>query len=289
VNGIVSRMYSQISDFQNRKEEAVKEFELVVNGLTAFFILWRSSHQGTSGIDHKHRDIFISEAVPGIRNFYGSDFLTAKKVLGHYRTVLESENLTDLPTWIGKLKDNQTYAESKPMTRLMLLLSMDKTIPDTENPGLLKESRQSLTSPLNLNYYNYLKTIEHIAPQTPSGDWDRSIYENDRLIHTIGNLTILPSQENASFSNKSWRVKAMLFQVLAETDPARQSELKAQAIAEGLSESVFPVDSFDTRPTLPFAAALTNQEIHWNRELINKRTENLGTIIFKRCKEWLST
>ena len=87
--------------------------------------------------------------------------------------------------------------------------------------GIESELRSSLAEtqavPGNL-------TIEHVMPQgwrqnwqrpTHSGDLSRVEGTRDRLIHSVGNLTLVTGRLNASLSNYSWAQKRQRFQTFS--------------------------------------------------------------------------
>lgn len=62
------------------------------------------------------------------------------------------------------------------------------------------------------NYENSDKSIEHIIPQTPTIEWNVKSGENYpgeilERIHSLSNLTLLPSAVNASLGNSPWLTK----------------------------------------------------------------------------------
>jgi hypothetical protein len=63
------------------------------------------------------------------------------------------------------------------------------------------------------NYEDSDKSIEHIIPQTPTAEWGVSpgdVYPQEirERLHSLSNLTLLPSTVNASLGNRRWQEKS---------------------------------------------------------------------------------
>lgn len=285
---LLSKFYSYCRNKEGNKEKEINEFEKVIKIVTSFFILWRSSHDGTSGIDNKHRALFI-ENYGNSQTYDDSNKMDSKTVKDFYKTILAEQGLNNLDKWLEKLVANSSYKESKPMTRFMLLLSQEETEADKEKPGFVKEGRVNLQTFLTTECFNYLKTIEHIAPQTKTDSWDDTIYANEETIHTLGNLALLPIKENASLSNRSWEDKSTLFEILSTENLNEAEKLKSIAIKKGLKEELYIIKDIKNKPYLPSYKSLSNSEIKWDSEFINERTRNLGKYIFAKLDSWVSS
>ena len=80
---------------------------------------------------------------------------------------------------------------------------------------------------LTTSWYDAELSLEHIAPQRREVDdntFDNDLYREGR-IQRIGNLTLLPKEENQTLSNMSWEKKRKYFEVFSNRDPEERRKL----------------------------------------------------------------
>lgn len=282
---ILTRIYYQVKGKANI--ESQKNVSDTLNCLIGFFILWRGSKPNTSGIDNIHRNIFIdSEISEDLKNFKDEKTIQSKNIIDYYKKCWLAEEINE-HSWIEKVSVNEIYEISKPLTKLMLLISMENTGHDENQLGLIKKIRPSGDSILSTKYYEELKTIEHIAPQTKNRHWNTDLYEGN-LIHTLGNLTLLPRETNSSLSDRPWSDKVFLFKCLSCKNYEEHPELKKEALVRGMSEDLQPLKRFSETLRMDHLLPLAKESIVWDAEFVKKRSKNLAKIIYDTCMKWLT-
>ncbi|WOB43537.1 DUF262 domain-containing protein [Thermoleptolyngbya oregonensis NK1-22] len=292
---VLSRFYSKVLHERDSNENilgSVQEFISALKVTTAFYTIWRSS-LSNSGLDDVYRDLLAKE----ICWEKGNERLTAKFLSEYFQGKLAERGIGNRVDWLNKAKSFLRYDESKVVCKFSLFVTAEDTIPDPDCPGLMKEGLPGSTPEyLTPEKWNSpeLSTIEHIAPQKnqSSNDlsqWDDSLYEDDNY-QRIGNLTLLPVDVNSSLSNKGWIEKFIYYQHLSQKDPDRLAELTSQAQERGINLSDQAIklltNSSHNSHILPIVEL--GSEKAWDKELVEKRSERICSILWERLYSWLS-
>ena len=126
-------------------------------------------------------------------------------------------------------------------------------------------------------------TIEHIAPQKEDAQnpWHDSLDDED-LIDSVGNLTILPKPANSSAGNKSWDTKKKLYKVLCQENNRKKKEMIEDGSIPG-KEQIFLESEY-----LGFLKPLT-QVKEWNSDFIEQRSRNILSNVWDEFYPWLNT
>ena len=265
-----------------------------IKACTAFFVLWRAAHLTTSGIDNEYRDLmksgFPSVGLKPLSRASGS--LESVDNLKHaFRVTLankiaggEVSSLRD--SWISSASKIPLYENTKALSKFLLLCAYDDTCSNSQSPGMLEKAAMGSNPMLSWHKWKLFSsdnlenkfTIEHVAPQTISSNWDESL--NDKvLVNTIGNLTILPANINSSVGNSSFVAKKAFFLSLCEENARLRQESsgelpeKQQALLNGAHY-------------LGFLQSITEVE-KWNSSLIKKRSENILSHAWVVLYSWL--
>ncbi len=137
----------------------------------------------------------------------------------------------DCDSWVEQVKTRQLYDERE-LTRVLLLLASHHAIPagvtGLTKAGAIADSTDMLR-PERWEADDRLQTIEHVAPQTPKrvGDtWAADLYTDNGFVHRIGNLVLLPGEENSWISNRPWSEKKAITRLSRQstwTRPRRYS------------------------------------------------------------------
>jgi uncharacterized protein with ParB-like and HNH nuclease domain len=93
-------------------------------------------------------------------------------------------------------------------------------------------------------------TIEHIRPQNPASeqDWQVLPSENEEIIHTFGNLTLLSAKLNTTISNGAFSKK--------RPEIAKQSKLRLNTYFQDFSDrDIWDIDKINTRTEALFNIA----------------------------------
>lgn len=294
---VLSRFYALAithqSNYENKKEEIVKEaennFVTACQVVAAFFTLWRSALPN-AGLDNIYRNLL--QGKMSWKN--GNSQVTIENLKTHFKNALEEKGINTKETWKNKALNYLRYDNVQKVCRFALFITSNDTIEDRSELGLMKiGTLGSSPSYLELSKWisDDLKSLEHIAPQTPTlgATWDQALYENDDY-EKIGNLTLLPMPINISASNKGWIEKWIYYRHLAETDPDKLAELTQEANNYGvtLNDSTIKLltqasHAHHIKPIVEIGA--TGK---WNSDFVNKRTERICNILWERMNGWLT-
>ncbi len=287
-----------LSRFTNKESD---EFVGVIKAITAFFVLWRSARQGTAGIDNCYRKL-MREGVdlPVIRDKDGIDQRQAK--IPAFNRVNNSDiSLKDLQSafkyflykkatdkieihsrkiWLSRLKNVEIYNASKDVCKFLLITAFDGVVSDSDNEGCVKKARDGVANTLNRGFhYQLFESIEHIFSQA-----NNQSNISDEKKQTLGNLTLLPKINNASISNRTLKDKSCIFKALCSQTQEEQDEILREC---GVPFNQNTKHIISESQHFPYLKSLSKLD-KWNDQIIEKRTKNLGSIVWdKLAIEWL--
>jgi hypothetical protein len=300
---VLSRFYSAAKSRKDdeAKERALADFRAVIRATTAFSTLWRLAHGGTEKIDDCFRAImrgqqlsdgsrvgpFCTEPSPEAGE---SRPLTAASYITDLRAWLRVAELDSEDDWVRETLLRPSYNESPQFARLFLAAAMHNAIPDPARPGFLKRGNEGTCTMLSADAPWAVEEfqIEHVAPQSGKGNgWEDSIYREASLIHSLGNLTLLPASVNKAIKNWAWCRKRAVMELLATS-----SEDEAAKRRRELTE----IGTLSEFPTL--GEIVSNAQYHghlravcgvatWDEDAIRSRGENLCRLGYQQLSRWL--
>lgn len=280
--GLLARGYEEF------REEEPQLLDRLVRVVADFWLLWRLSRSTTANVDGHHRNLMAGFNVGGslLGPYCRRPATGAAKsphpdaVAGDLRKILEVKGgIIDRETWVTKASELAHGSQgNKALLRYALLGAYHDAIPGTP-PEMVQGGVAGSSPTLTVVWRDAALTVEHIAPQNPlTGDnsFGDQIYRESR-VHRLGNLTLLPQEENSVLSNKSWPEKQRYLKVFAERDP----RIRARQ-----------VDALDLRPAtvgllsnryVPFCADLAELESNqWTEAHIAVRGRCLAELIWDR-------
>ena len=276
---VLGSMYNLIQE--NNLENGAELFIESVKLIAAYYFIWRSAYPN-AGLDTTYRDFFKN-------NTFSIDSLRS-----YIRSILAKKEIENKDGWKALAKNYLKYdSTGNDVIRLAILASAHDTIPDNNHIGSLKLGRHGCAPYLTIEKWmsQWLKTIEHIAPQTNKENlWDTSLYEpTTKIFQSIGNLTLLPQDLNSSAGNKGWREKLLYYQTVAEKDPAKIQSLEDKASELGIQLNSNTVDLLKSSQFSKHLEAISciPYEIDWNRQIVEDRTEAMLDIIWERIAKWI--
>ncbi len=296
VVGPLTRFYSLVrsGDLQN---EEVNE---ALRAMTAFFALWRGAFGTTNNIDSRYRTLMTEGASNvGVRPFArtpGVEFdeespVDAATLRVFMKSMLDQSEIGSKENWVARASRIAVYKASKPLTRLLLLAATHDTVPDEKEPGLTKPGKVGVMPLLSHEIWSDegMVSVEHIAPQTQSEDWDVALYERDETVDRLGNLILIPQDENSALSNASWEVKRACFRILSATSPDDADEARAAAKVAGIAvpKSIATPASDDSYR--PLAAGVARLDADWSVDIIDQRSIRLAETAWDRLSAWLTS
>ncbi len=284
------RFYSnrRIASGDEERQKGTGDFLAALKAITAFSVLWRSSRTNTDGIDNHYRRLML-EGYPSVgleplcrsvggKTTAGLDITKLKKALSAILKV--SGGIANKDDWVRAASRYPQYTVNQHIARFLLLAASHDSILDSAEPGLVIAGRKGVLPLMSYSIWrkDTLQTVEHIAPEKKSSKWNDDIYEDNELIHRLGNLTLLPLAENASISNSAWSRKRFFYKTLSAStrdeadtllEHARQQDIKISQSAEILlSQSMY----------LPLLKAISTVEGEWTKELIERRSVRLAEL-----------
>lgn len=281
---------------QSDTPSAREQFEGCIRAMASFVAMRRAVTGGTAGIDSELRSIAGKFAAliheNGSPNHVELSIDSLKREL-RARLAKPPVRVGSVDEWISNAVHVPVCNHSQPLTKFILLAAFDHTLPDPDVPGMLQRTGVRPSPETNLFTLESwddprFKTIEHVAPQSPpkENDWDREIYESDRLVDTLGNLVLLPDVENSSANNRNWQVKKRLYSLfLTRRQDSLESELRGAAEA-GIEVSKNTREKLKQRQPL-ITLAFTSSLEDWDRRFIANRSRNLLKLAGERIGKYL--
>jgi uncharacterized protein with ParB-like and HNH nuclease domain len=289
----VTILGSFYNDVLQGKDNSIKNFIEATKAIGAFYTIWRSA-QSNSGLDIIYRQFFKGETEKGVKihphNWLNNKEFNIDDLKNFLKSILIDQDIYEKDKWLKKSSKFLNY-KSKSIIQFLLILSSHDTIADPASPGLMKVSTNGVSNYLTIEKWNSkgVATIEHVAPQTKNNSWDSDIYNDDELHHSIGNLTLLPTEVNSSAGNKGWKEKLLYYKHLSEQDPDKINELKVKAENEGVilnTETIKLLISAKYNDHIKSLVTIEDDN-DWDSTLISKRSERILSITWDRLNDWL--
>lgn len=297
--GPLVRFYSGVLLAPLGSEEetaAANEFEEAIKAVTAFFALWRGSGRTTGSLAEHYRELMekgIDEIPPLCRRPTGGELsisMSAAKLREALKSALEKDRPTSISCkedWLRRSTDRPVYQLSQPLTRFLLFASFHDTTLDPESLGLSRAGRQGILNMLTWNMWGQDMTIEHVAPQQDeAGNWPPALYESPDALDCLGNLTLLPKEENSSFGSRSWQEKKEMYRVLASSTSDELETRLADAKNHGIKLGESTENLLREGLYFHHLSAICNVA-EWNNEFVQRRSKRLTQLVWKNIAPWL--
>jgi hypothetical protein len=234
--GPINRFYNQAVNSENAKQ--TNEFVASLRAVAAFSCIWRATHDGTAAIDSKYRNVMngnLDENANGLAYTFQS-VPEVSELRKAFRKILNDAGIGNKSDFVKRAEYINQY-KNTPVAKLLLLASHENSTADLASKGLIKHAGRDLKlNYVSINTWNSLDfgTIEHIAPNSPTDNWKQSgIYDDSRLVNSLGNFILVSQTLNSSFGNRDWEIKKALYQALA-MDDAGEAENMLQDLPEDL-------------------------------------------------------
>ena len=293
VVGPLARFYS----LYRTGELGEEDVRGAIRSFAAFFALWRGAFGGTHNIDTLYRELMSAgSADEEVRPFarrpsldvpFNPEWKVSNTALqAFFRTRLIAAGIGSRKSWVERASVTPVYVSSKPLTRFLLLAATHDSVPDSVELGLSKPGSRGVLPLLNHETWAGEGTlsVEHIAPQTQTADWEPSLYVDANMIHRLGNLVLVPVAENSGLSNLSWMSKRACYRVLSATSPDAAEEAKATAKAQGVN---LPESIANNKSYRPVAAGVAGYDSNWNSDIVAARSERLADLAWSQLAPWI--
>ena len=296
----LARFYQRAVDSSGSlKQSLTEDFVEAIKATVAFSMLWRGAKGGTANIDNHYRAImragiqFAGEIRPPLARRPPDQ--ASELSLENYRralaiTLKEKGNISNKNEWIAAISRVEVYKSSSSLARFLLFCASDDTVADAHNGGLIKAGRLGVNPMLTLERWTndaYL-TVEHIAPQSKNEGWHEEIYSNPVLVHSLGNLTLLPQAENKLLGDKSWSHKQAVYRLLTTKTPEEFDFQAATLQKVGLTLGKDAVTILGNAQYLGLCESIAMVEGEWSAQMIEERTKCLAGLAWDRLALWLN-
>ncbi|WP_068641929.1 GmrSD restriction endonuclease domain-containing protein [Variovorax soli] len=197
--------------------------------------------------------------------------------------------LTDKDKFVTEGAAIAAYTNSREVTRFILLAAYHDAVEDADAPGLIKKGRPAVSPCLTYDGFRDDRnlTLEHIAPLAGSSDWDSAIYANRDLVHRIGNMVLVPTVANSSFSSRAWPYKRVLYQALGASSHADAEKILAAAAAAGIEFGDSTQEIVTKASFMPQLSAIGNRSDTWTNEFVEERSKRLLGLAWDELYAWL--
>ena len=274
----------------------IAEVQDALKAMTGFFGLWRGAFGSTNRIDGVYRTLMASgQADANVDAFArnpggkGSGVLSSGALQRYMVHALQQAGIDTKDAWVNRASEIPVYGYSNPLARLLLLAATHDTIPDESAPGLVKKGRKRVLPLLTYEAWtnDQMFSIEHVAPQTATDNWDSRLYEPAETIHRLGNLLLVPTDVNASLSNEPWEVKRACYRVISAASPDEAEAAKKEAENAGIKLTKMIAGGEDADEYRPLAAGIAACEGTWDPEMVDRRSRRLAEIAWDRLAPWV--
>ena len=287
----------------NIKHDGEKDFITALKAVVAFIVLRRAATGGTAGIDSDFRAIMAPSVGRGASRKFslcaGRDLkkpaLSTDDLKAALKTLLDHKLKTPTKkTWVIQAAGNPLYEQSRELARFMILAAANQAIPSQNVPGTWTKSGIK-TSPNTNDFLNYktwngkhYATVEHIAPrEMPKHGWNKKLYSDNILRHSLGNLILLPAKENSAIGSSSWPKKKKFYQALTAMSEDEQKRRIDEATAAGIRLSQSTVKLLETGVRLSLLDPLRDVD-EWNSEVVSRRGTNIAELCWNMVWKWLN-
>jgi len=293
----LSRFYGNVLSADNKdvRQRAVADLEAAIKACAAFTAIWRGAFGFSNNIDAVYRSMMLhgdgtSALAADPRGRLSSiDINLLKKVLKD-KLGQEGIDIDSRKKWSKHVIKCPIYSKSLETARFLIVVASHDAVPDDAELGLAIKGRQGIQSTLTPDAWREFAdmTIEHVAPQSPSDkSWKREIYEDPATAHTIGNLTLLPKQQNIVLANYSWPKKRLGFGALAARTQKEFKAWRAQAKAQGHDLPGQGEGTLNKAEHLALLTPLSKRQDHWDAAFINARSKRLAKLAWATLHTWL--
>ena len=275
-----------------------QNFVEALQAVSAFIILRRGATGGTAGIDHDFRSL--------MSNSKGSNSYGLSTGVRHEHPLLSLEELKfalkkllkkklkflDKESWVNKASTNPLYQQSRDLVRFMVLAAAHQAVPSESIPGTWEKAtnRRSLDYGNFLDYETWIdprySTVEHIAPSGDTGQWSTDLYKDEILRHSLGNLTLLPNEENSAIGASAWEKKKIWYLALCAESQSVLDDRIEQSEKAGFRFSNRLRQMLHDGQRLSLLDSLKSVE-DWDRQVVTARARNIAELCWDEVWPWI--
>ena len=298
------RFYQHLLDADNEADRTEKkdDFAAAIKATAAFSVLWRGAMGNTRNIDSHYRDIMRLGIKSDNEHFSPlarcPNGKSGTVSIANYKAALQlllksKGKIANKEDWVNLASTIAIYDHSRVLTRFLIFCASDGTVPDKNNKGLLEKGTQGINPLLTLSQWKdetYF-TVEHVAPRARNANWNKDkyndIYNDSKTIHTLGNLILLPKDENEILADRSWKHKKLMYSLLSAETVDEFNNLQPELLKAGLNLSKRANEVLSNAKYLGLCKSIVLCDDDWSLDIIEKRSKRLAELAWDRLAKWL--
>jgi hypothetical protein len=277
----------------SERVQAKTDFEEIVKALAAFQALWRTSRANSDGIDDVHRFLMSGRRSEAFLKDCPSVSALARRIKDENCSLRDpkfvrhqlrlflkhaSPSIGQKADWLNTLAFTPVY-KAAPHAKFVLLLAGQHAVKDVSNPGLQKKGDNGGVKYIDYTSSQAQWTIEHVQPQATV----KQTWGSDQLLHTLGNLTLLPQPVNSMLSDQSWVIKRKVFTLLTSGEELTLDKARAAGMSQATSQFIANHNASWKKSHLLGLADV----VDWTPEHVQARSKNLGELAFLTLEKWI--
>ncbi len=274
---------------------ATLQYEGAIKAMTAFSMMWRAAKGGTANIDSRYRTLMSGgQDVPNPlarRKSTGeaNPMPTLTQVQSELWAMLKRAKLHTRALWVAAAAQRPVYADGVLVARFLLLVAMHNSVAEGTTGLVTGDGRGNIDLLTPQEWYAAeTESIEHVAPDSKEhANWPAAIYEDNRVVHQLGNLLPLPKLENNEAADHSWQRKRVLLDVFSNESKAKAKasieEAKKVGITLGKKAEAIALEN----KVLPLARSAATYDGEWDVAFVALRSKRLAELAWDRMASWL--
>ena len=128
-------------------------------------------------------------------------------------------------------------------------------------------------------------------PRARNANWNKDkyndIYNDSKTIHTLGNLILLPKDENEILADRSWKHKKLMYSLLSAETVDEFNNLQPELLKAGLNLSKRANEVLSNAKYLGLCKSIVLCDDDWSLDIIEKRSKRLAELAWDRLAKWL--
>ena len=264
------------------------ELFAAIKACAAFFALWRSSREYTELIDDRYRRLFKIFARTESDGAIPSTAVLKQKFIDMLVEDDVSVKLINKDAYANAVYEVPLYKSQRNTANFCLLLAMHNAKPSTEIPHLYEDAKDPYHPTIYAEAWDdpRFSSVEHIIPKSEARD-DLPV----EVLHKLGNLTLLSIKVNRIISNRPWKERVLIYQVLStiSENNARKIWETGEHRPSGVSFEELWKEKFTN--TVATLVALVDLEIKPAeiKSIIKDRSDNFSERVWEILYEkWLN-
>ena len=283
--------------WSDNHQNSPKEFLTAVKAMTAFTIFRRAVTGRTKNIDSDFRSVMSLVDDNGhamsLGNKVNNKLVTSETLKKKLRALLlQKTKFDNKDKWLSLVKENEIIGDAKKVVKFMILAAAHNSELSSDPVMLNKSQVRNNPQKHYLDFKHWAEsdlyeTVEHVAPSSiPETGWPDDVYRPASIRQKLGNATLLPRIENSILGNRDWASKKRLFLALLSGNLSELSSIIDEFEKTGKSLKKKTKETLKKGSKLTILDTISSVD-EWNKEVIDKRTENIASLCWDEICDWL--